>query len=44
MLEQGIYLPPSQFEAAFISISHTLTDIKKTLRAQTAALTVALKS
>src|SRR6185369_11547076 len=27
MLDQGIYLPPSQFEAAFISTAHTEQDI-----------------
>ena len=30
MLEQGIYLPPSQFEAAFVSAAHTDEDIAKT--------------
>jgi glutamate-1-semialdehyde 2,1-aminomutase len=33
MLEQGIYLPPSQFEAAFISVAHTDSDIDKTIAA-----------
>jgi glutamate-1-semialdehyde 2,1-aminomutase len=33
MLEQGIYLPPSQFEAAFISLAHTEADIDETVRA-----------
>jgi glutamate-1-semialdehyde 2,1-aminomutase len=33
MLEQGIYLAPSQFEAAFLSTAHTSTDIEKTIRA-----------
>ncbi len=33
MLERGVYLPPSQFEAAFISSSHNQTDLKITLRA-----------
>lgn len=33
MLEQGIYLAPSQFEAAFLSTAHTSADIEKTLRA-----------
>jgi len=40
MLEQGIYLPPSQFEAAFISGAHTNTDIDRTI----AAIDVALKA
>ena len=30
MLEQGIYLPPSQFEAAFVSAAHTDEDVRKT--------------
>lgn len=33
MLEQGIYLAPSQFEAGFTSISHTDEDIERTLAA-----------
>jgi len=33
MLEQGIYLPPSQFEAAFVSAAHTDEDIAKTIEA-----------
>ena len=33
MLEQGIYLAPSQFEAAFLSTAHTSADIDKTIRA-----------
>jgi glutamate-1-semialdehyde 2,1-aminomutase len=33
MLQEGIYLPPSQFEAAFISLSHTRDDIERTVEA-----------
>ena len=33
MLEQGIYLPPSQFETNFISLAHTPEDIEKTIAA-----------
>ncbi|MEB3226046.1 MAG: glutamate-1-semialdehyde 2,1-aminomutase [Synechococcus sp.] len=33
MLEQGIYLAPSQFEAGFTSLAHTDEDIEKTLAA-----------
>jgi glutamate-1-semialdehyde 2,1-aminomutase len=33
MLEQGIYLAPSQFEAGFISTAHTREDIEQTLQA-----------
>lgn len=31
MLEGGVYLPPSQFEAAFLSYAHTKEDITETL-------------
>ncbi len=31
MLEQGIYLPPSQFESYFISLAHSDEDIEKTI-------------
>jgi glutamate-1-semialdehyde 2,1-aminomutase len=37
MLSQGIYLAPSQFEAAFLSTAHTPADIAKTLKAARAA-------
>jgi glutamate-1-semialdehyde 2,1-aminomutase len=33
MLEEGIYLAPSQFEAGFISTAHTAADIEKTVNA-----------
>ncbi len=33
MLERGIYLAPSQFEAAFISAAHTPADIDRTVEA-----------
>jgi glutamate-1-semialdehyde 2,1-aminomutase len=33
MLEQGIYLAPSQFEAGFMSLAHTEADIDKTIAA-----------
>ncbi|MBI3393426.1 MAG: glutamate-1-semialdehyde 2,1-aminomutase [Nitrospirae bacterium] len=38
MLRNGVFLPPSQFEAAFLSAAHTSADIRKTLRAARAAL------
>ncbi len=38
MIEEGIYLPPSQFEAAFISSAHTPADIRKTVAAIERAL------
>ncbi len=33
MLEQGIYLAPSQFEAGFMSLAHTDEDIERTIEA-----------
>jgi len=33
MLEGGIYLPPSQYEAAFLSAAHTEQDVQKTIAA-----------
>ena len=33
MLENGVYLPPSQFEAAFVSVAHTDEDLDQTIRA-----------
>jgi len=41
MLEQGIYLPPSQFEACFISSAHNEQDIADTLNAVEIALDAA---
>lgn len=31
MIEKNIYLPPSQFEAFFVSLAHTKKDIEKTI-------------
>jgi len=33
MLEEGIYLAPSQFEAGFLSAAHTAADIERTIEA-----------
>jgi glutamate-1-semialdehyde 2,1-aminomutase len=33
MLERGVYLAPSQFEAAFVSAAHSEEDIKRTVQA-----------
>src|SRR5437879_4489644 len=33
MLDRGIYLPPSQFEAAFVSGAHSEEDVKQTIEA-----------
>ncbi|HWQ68832.1 MAG TPA: glutamate-1-semialdehyde 2,1-aminomutase [Patescibacteria group bacterium] len=38
MLQRGVYLPPSQFEAAFLSDAHTADDIETTLLAAKDAL------
>jgi len=37
MMEQGIYLPPSQFEAWFLSLAHTQKDLDQTIEACDAA-------
>jgi glutamate-1-semialdehyde 2,1-aminomutase len=37
MLEAGVYLPPSQFEAWFISLAHTEREIARTIKAARAA-------
>jgi glutamate-1-semialdehyde 2,1-aminomutase len=33
MLDQGVWLPPSQFEAAFLSTAHTMDDVSVTIDA-----------
>ena len=33
MLENGVYLAPSQFEAAFVSLAHTDDSIEQTIEA-----------
>ena len=38
MLERGVYLAPSQFEAGFVSLAHTETEIDQTLEAAEEAL------
>jgi glutamate-1-semialdehyde 2,1-aminomutase len=38
MLKRGVYLPPSQFEAWFLSSAHTAADIKKTVAAARASM------
>ena len=37
MLDAGVYLAPSQFEAAFMSLAHTPRDIERTIKAAEAA-------
>jgi glutamate-1-semialdehyde 2,1-aminomutase len=38
MLNRGIFLAPSQFEAAFVSVAHTSGDIDRTILAASDAL------
>jgi glutamate-1-semialdehyde 2,1-aminomutase len=37
MLAQGVYVPPSQFEAWFLSTAHSKRDVDRTVRAARAA-------
>jgi len=39
MLNEGIYLAPSQFEAAFVSLAHTDEVIDRTIQAARKSLT-----
>lgn len=41
MLDNGVYLPPSQFEAAFLSAAHTEADIRRTISAAKQAFALA---
>jgi glutamate-1-semialdehyde 2,1-aminomutase len=41
MLERGIYLPPSQYEALFVSAAHTDADIECTIRAARESFAIA---
>jgi glutamate-1-semialdehyde 2,1-aminomutase len=41
MLDNGVYLPPSQFEAAFLSAAHTQQDIAATIKAARQAFALA---
>jgi len=38
MLEQGVYLAPSRFEAGFVSLAHRPADIAQTLEAARVAM------
>jgi glutamate-1-semialdehyde 2,1-aminomutase len=33
MLDRGVYLPPSQYEAAFLGATHTDADVERTVAA-----------
>jgi glutamate-1-semialdehyde 2,1-aminomutase len=41
MMNRGIYLAPSQFEAGFVSIAHVEEDVEKTVKANREALRIA---
>jgi len=41
MLDAGVYLPPSQFEAMFVSLAHVQADIDATLEAARTAFVAA---
>jgi glutamate-1-semialdehyde 2,1-aminomutase len=41
MLENGVYMPPSQFEAAFLSAAHTEHDVQQTIAAAKQAFAMA---
>lgn len=43
MLEQGVWLPPSQYEAVFLGTAHTMDDIHQTVRAAEEALAAVLQ-
>jgi glutamate-1-semialdehyde 2,1-aminomutase len=43
LLENGVYFPPSQFEAAFLSTAHTDDDVERTLAAARAGFQAAAK-
>ncbi len=38
MLDRGVYLPPSQYEAAFLGAAHTAEDIQRTIAAAKEAM------
>ena len=41
MLERGVYLPPAQFEAAFVSLAHGEAEIDATVAAAAEAFRAA---
>jgi glutamate-1-semialdehyde 2,1-aminomutase len=44
MRQRGVFLPPAQFEAWFVSTAHSETDLRRTVRAVGESLAVALSS
>jgi glutamate-1-semialdehyde 2,1-aminomutase len=43
MLERGVYLPPSQYEALFVSTAHSEADIDRTIEAAKESFAIALE-
>ncbi|WP_025027440.1 glutamate-1-semialdehyde 2,1-aminomutase [Caldalkalibacillus mannanilyticus] len=43
MAEEGVYIPPSQFEGMFLSIAHTQEDLDRTIEANEKALAILAK-
>jgi glutamate-1-semialdehyde 2,1-aminomutase len=43
MRERGVFLPPAQFEAWFVSTAHTEADLKRTARAAGESLEIAFR-
>jgi glutamate-1-semialdehyde 2,1-aminomutase len=43
MLERGVYLAPSQFEAAFVGLAHSEADIERTAEAAAVSLKTLLQ-
>ena len=44
LLSRGVYPPPSQFEAWFVSLAHSPQHVERTIEAATAAFAVLAKS
>jgi len=44
MLERGVYLPPSAYEACFLSLAHTRADLEEFVSALAASLAAAASS
>ncbi len=44
LLERGVYIAPSQFEAGFVSTAHTDADLDQTVAAAREAMLVAKES
>jgi glutamate-1-semialdehyde 2,1-aminomutase len=44
MLDSGVYLPPSQYEAAFLGTAHTEEDVQRTIAAAKEAFAAVKKN